>query len=433
MGLLDTFLGNADQTQALSLLGANMMAGNTPQGLLAASQYMGGAKERAMKQQMMQAQLAEMQAQADERRQIAAQRQAEAQRQSGIQAGLPSLFRQPGMTGGEAVPQQVGGVPMFSQPMGAAPMRQTPGGFDMQRALTELRMKPDEAEAYAKALAFGKPKVARTVEVMRNNKPTLIQLDESGQEIGAGYDQWKAPVFQNLGGRTAAIDPVSLGERGSFGQTMSPSERDASARGWASERRQAAQADLGRVPSGYRANPDGTLSFIPGGPADPARNGEKMPSEGERKAATLLKRLEGSQQQLTRALGTNAGAAKPELIPSAIRGAKIPFIGGIPGADAAANTITSQERQRVEAAQLDMLDAALTLGTGAAYTREQLEGYRQSYFPQIGDDAKNVRDKQERLQNVIEAAKIAAGRAGPGRTGGATASFDDNDPLGLRK
>jgi hypothetical protein len=65
----------------------------------------------------------------------------------------------------------------------------------------------------------------------------------------------------------------------------------------------------------------------------------------------------------------------------------------------------------VEAAQLDMLDAALTLGTGAAYTREQLEGYRQAYFPAYGDEPGTVADKQARLKNVISAANIAAGKA----------------------
>jgi hypothetical protein len=159
----------------------------------------------------------------------------------------------------------------------------------------------------------------------------------------------------------------------------------------------------GKPPSGYRANPDGSLSFIPGGPADPARNGEKMPTEGERKAATLLQRLEGSSNQLDQALRENPSAAKPELMAQGLRSV---------GMEAAANTTLNAKRQRVEAAQLDILDAALTLGTGAAYTKEQLLGYRQSYFPQIGDTKEQVADKKARLENVINAAKIAAGRAG---------------------
>lgn len=76
-----------------------------------------------------------------------------------------------------------------------------------------------------------------------------------------------------------------------------------------------------------------------------------------------------------------------------------------------ANTVTPENRQKVEAAQLDILYAALTLGTGAAYTKEQLEGYRKAYFPQIGDKPANIKDKQDRLNNILEAARIAAGRA----------------------
>ncbi len=125
-------------------------------------------------------------------------------------------------------------------------------------------------------------------------------------------------------------------------------------------------------------------------------------TEGERKAGTLLARLRGSQQQLTQALSDDPGAAKPGIASEGLRATL---------GDTAANLAMGQGRQRVEAAQLDMLDAALTIGTGAAYTKEQLRGYARSYFPQIGDDAKTVSDKKARLDNVIQAAEIAAGRA----------------------
>lgn len=125
-------------------------------------------------------------------------------------------------------------------------------------------------------------------------------------------------------------------------------------------------------------------------------------TEGERKAGTLLARLRGSQQQLTQALSDDPGAAKPGIASEGLRATL---------GDTAANLAMGQGRQRVEAAQLDMLDAALTLGTGAAYTKEQLRGYARSYFPQIGDDAKTVSDKKARLDNLIQAAEIAAGRA----------------------
>jgi hypothetical protein len=143
-------------------------------------------------------------------------------------------------------------------------------------------------------------------------------------------------------------------------------------------------------------------------------------TEGERKASTLLQRLQFSENQLTKALVDDPNAAKPGVFTSALDVLSTPL----------ANTLTPEARQRVQSAQLDILDAALTLGTGAAYTKEQLEGYRSSYFPAIGDGPTQVKDKKARLQNVISAAKIAAGKGAkliPDTSSGANA----NDPLGL--
>jgi hypothetical protein len=125
-------------------------------------------------------------------------------------------------------------------------------------------------------------------------------------------------------------------------------------------------------------------------------------TEGERKAATLLQRMQNSESQLETALKTNPNAAKPGMIQQGLSSM---------GMDTTANMLTPEARQQVEAAQLDILDSALTLGTGAAYTKEQLDGYRKSYFPQIGDKPQTIKDKQDRLNNVLSAARIAAGRA----------------------
>lgn len=143
---------------------------------------------------------------------------------------------------------------------------------------------------------------------------------------------------------------------------------------------------------------------VGGKPAAPkgAGGGAGNATEGERKAATLLQRMQSSEAQLEAALKKDQSAAKPGLVSSGLRSM---------GMDTIANTVTPENRQKVEAAQLDILDAALTLGTGAAYTKEQLEGYRKSYFPQLGDKPETVKDKQDRLNNVLNAARIAAGRA----------------------
>ncbi len=185
--------------------------------------------------------------------------------------------------------------------------------------------------------------------------------------------------------------------------------REANARAEEAGRRAAdaaARAERGSLPTGMRWNADGTAGEpIPGVP-DKVAGGAA--SEGERKAATLLRRLDFSLGQLQQAVKESPNAAAPSVA-GAVAGA-LPFVG-----DVARNTVNSSERQRVESAQLDILDAALTLGTGAAYTREQLEGYRKSYFPQLNDTPANIKDKAARLANVVEAARVAAGRA-PGGT-----------------
>lgn len=168
---------------------------------------------------------------------------------------------------------------------------------------------------------------------------------------------------------------------------------------------QAVTGPDGRVQYVQFGNRGGTRE-VQGYSAPPTDRDAKPPTEGERKAATLLQRLTGSLAQLETAVREDPSAASPNLGAEAAR--RLPFVG-----EAAANTITPAARQRVEAAQLDILDAALTLGTGAAYTREQLEGYRRSYFPQIGDSESTIKEKAARLNNVIQAAEIAAGRANP--------------------
>jgi hypothetical protein len=130
-----------------------------------------------------------------------------------------------------------------------------------------------------------------------------------------------------------------------------------------------------------------------------------MPSEGERKAAVLANRIQFNVNNIAEILGKNPSAASPEALAEGIK--------AITGSDYLKTISNTEDRQRIEAAQLDILDAALTLGTGAAYTREQLESYRKAYFPQLGEDPKTIADKQARLQNLLDSAFIASGRAAP--------------------
>jgi hypothetical protein len=131
-----------------------------------------------------------------------------------------------------------------------------------------------------------------------------------------------------------------------------------------------------------------------------------MPSESERTAGYLTTRLQNSLQQYQQVLGENPNAALPNL--------RAEIVKGVTRSDYLKNLVNPESRQRVEAAQLDMLDAALTMATGAAYTREQLESTRGTYFPSLGDKPQTVKDKAVRLDKLLkEAAMTKAGRAAP--------------------
>jgi hypothetical protein len=65
----------------------------------------------------------------------------------------------------------------------------------------------------------------------------------------------------------------------------------------------------------------------------------------------------------------------------------------------------------VQGAQRDALDALLYLATGAAYNKEQLQGQMDAYIPAFTDKDEAVAAKKARMTNLIETAKIRAGKA----------------------
>jgi hypothetical protein len=128
-----------------------------------------------------------------------------------------------------------------------------------------------------------------------------------------------------------------------------------------------------------------------------------MPSEGERKDAYNLARVVNAASTINAATKTEPGAAKPGLKEAAV--------GTLPGIDEASYLAQSPQRQVVTAAQTDMIDALLTLATGAAYTKEQLAGQRAAILPRFGESKESIAAKKQRVQDLATAARIRAGRA----------------------
>jgi len=118
-----------------------------------------------------------------------------------------------------------------------------------------------------------------------------------------------------------------------------------------------------------------------------------MPSESERKAGTMVNILDKNLQQMQTALGVDPTAVKPNVPASVVE--------AITGPNLLSRTMKPAQRQVIEDSQLDILDAALTLRTGAAYTREQLTGMRDTYFPKLGDKPAAIQAKKQRLETFL--------------------------------
>ena len=132
-----------------------------------------------------------------------------------------------------------------------------------------------------------------------------------------------------------------------------------------------------------------------------------MPSGEERKAGFMSNILDRNILQMQTALGIDPTAVKPN-VPASI-------VEAITGPNLLSRNMKPAQRQIVEDSQLDVLDAALTLRTGAAYTPVQLNAMRETYFPVLGDKPSVITAKKQRLESLLEGAYIAAGRAVPAR------------------
>jgi hypothetical protein len=132
-----------------------------------------------------------------------------------------------------------------------------------------------------------------------------------------------------------------------------------------------------------------------------------MPSGEERKAGFMSTILDRNILQMQTALGVDPTAVKPNVAASIVE--------SVTGPNLLSRSMKPAQRQIVEDSQLDVLDAALTLRTGAAYTREQLNAMRDTYFPVLTDKPPAIAEKKQRLESLLDGAYIAAGRATPPR------------------
>jgi hypothetical protein len=349
------------QAQALyALAGRLFQGGNTGQSIVEGLQrgqqaYKGGMQD-TLQSQLQNVQLADM----IRKRKQEQQQLAEQQRIQGV------------IQGAVTKPQEIYGEDIMGQQVGQG---MTAGGFDLQRAMPQLMASPEGRKALTELIASQKAM-----------QPEYKEVNGALYEISAGM-----PPRLVAGSKkrdTVTVGNVVLDKDDMRVLYTAPDAPAGSIKEFQDFMKLPKDQQAAYIQLQEQKRPSTTIN---------------MPSEGERKSAVLASRLNFSVGQMNEAIGADPKAALPNTAAEVAR-----FVSRT---DFLPNKINTEQRQIVEAAQEDILDAALTLGTGAAYSREQLAGYKKSFFPQMGDSAATVKTKQERLTNLLKSAEVASGRA----------------------
>lgn len=175
-------------------------------------------QDRQMKATLMQAQIADMAAQEQQRRAQAA----ELQRKSAEQQRLQGLLQQ-AVAGGPITGTQANAATGIAGPrpeaLGAVGQR-PPINF---QALIAQGVPTELVKALAESQDYGKAEVARTVDGMDpQGRPSTMQFDKFGNRVGAPVQQWKAPEKVDVGGQVQFVDQVTLAKLSALTKTVSP-------------------------------------------------------------------------------------------------------------------------------------------------------------------------------------------------------------------
>lgn len=163
----------------------------------------------------------------------------------------------------------------------------------------------------------------------------------------------------------------------------------------------------GSVPSGYRLKQDGSLEFIPGGPADPAvankANTGKL-NEYEAKAVSFATRMNGAEKVIKDMAYSphGVGGAKDTIT------SKLPF----------GNTLTSDDYQKYEQAAREWISGMLRFDSGAAVPETEFRRYFNTYFPQIGNEPAIIKQKEEARLRATQALEAGLSPVAMQRLGG---------------
>jgi hypothetical protein len=135
-------------------------------------------------------------------------------------------------------------------------------------------------------------------------------------------------------------------------------------------------------------------------PADSAAAAKT--TEDERKIASNVRNMISASKEMASVVREDPSAIAPSG--GEYAAGQVPFYG-----DEASRFAQSGPRQRFNAALEKVLSAVTFINTGAGVSKEQMDGYRRSYFPTYQD---TERTRQSKLLGVVQFIRDAKARAG---------------------
>jgi hypothetical protein len=309
-------------------------------------------------------------------------------------------------------------------------------GLEMQQYQAQQAKAAQQAKFVEEFVATASQRDPEIAALARVNLPAAIEraypkpewrtwFDEKGRQTqgyvapnaaprAVGSSERKVQAVP-LGDRVEFVDP--LAQSGPLKVGMSPGERDASARGWAGvgltrrgqdmtdarARESAEAARAGRAPSGYVVDADGNLKPWKGGPADPATQQAKPPTEGQSNAYLFANRAAAADGIIAELDGKASvwGAASNANLSG------LPLIGG--AVASGQNMMLSSETQRYVQAKRDFINAVLRKESGAVIGKDEFTSADLQYFPQPGEGKDVRQQKAEARARAIQGLTAGAG------------------------
>jgi len=188
-------------------------------------------------------------------------------------------------------------------------------------------------------------------------------------------------------------------------------------------------------PTGYRYQPDGSLQFIPGGPADPnAQPKHNLPTEGQAKANAFAGEMDAALGDIDKALAEMNPEGQPATRPGlgSIAAGNLPWVG-----NAARGLVSSPAEQNYYNGMKRLITAKLRADSGATITQSEIDQQMDQYMPKVLDSAETIAQKKAALGTLIDSVRSRGsamqpmgGLGNPGMAAPGAAAATSGAPVG---